>query len=44
VLGAVGCAVLVVTLPTVSVLVGIVVLVVGVAGRMVRLRLDARRR
>ena len=44
VLGVIGCAVLVVTLPTVSVVVGVAVLVVGVVGRLVRLRLDARRR
>jgi APA family basic amino acid/polyamine antiporter len=39
VLGAVGCLVLVVTLPGIAVLVGAAVFVVGIAGRWVRLRL-----
>ncbi len=43
-LGVLGCAALVVTLPTASILIGIGVLLVGIAGRAVRLRLDARRR
>lgn len=39
VLGALGCAVLVITLPTITVLVGIGVFAVGVGYRLVRLRL-----
>ncbi|MEI5674822.1 MULTISPECIES: APC family permease [unclassified Nocardioides] len=42
VLGLVGCVVLVATLPTASLVGGVVVLAVGVVGRAVRLRRDAR--
>lgn len=40
VLGALGCAVLAVTLPPTSVLVGLLVFAVGIAYRMIRLRLS----
>ncbi|MFM9917952.1 APC family permease [Lacisediminihabitans sp. H27-G8] len=43
VLGAVGCAVLVLTLPLVGTLIGVGVLGVGVLYRVARLRVDARR-
>jgi APA family basic amino acid/polyamine antiporter len=44
ILGATGCLVLVVTLPLVSIVVGVIVLAVGVAYRLIRLRVqrDAR--
>ncbi|MCI0156550.1 APC family permease [Leifsonia shinshuensis] len=42
VLGALGCLVLVVTLPLNAILVGVIVLVVGIAYRIIRLRFERR--